>query len=143
VSVEEEVEAQQALADSLSAGAPRGWTRVFVNFEVMKTPEGTFPSVVAFTVDRSLFGKITRREMWLSDEQYKLFNAVVNSLMKRANVEALTIDALVRHDGRFRFYVDYGPPTRLGGDIAASGRYLKYVDDDPVLSSLAKVEARK
>jgi hypothetical protein len=62
---------------------------------------------------------------------------VASALMQRANASALTIDCIVRKDGSFRFFIDYGAPIRLSGDIAFTGRHLRYLDQDPLLALLA------
>jgi hypothetical protein len=127
---------QAALIRRLVALAPSGWKRIFVNYEMKDSDQGAVSNCVAFAVKKRLLGKVERIHMDTGADEWVIFNRLSRYFMKQAGQNHLTLDLLIRDDGTFKTYIDYEAPTRLGGDLLAVKRHLKYVDEDEYLRQI-------
>jgi hypothetical protein len=146
--VESEAE-RQVVVERLVALAPRGWKRIFVDYEIQDRPDTIMCSEVAFAVVKKLFGKLERIDLNLGKD-LEIGNALrqlAKPLFAAHSVPHVTFDIIVRESRSHDWHFHFDPPPRLSailrGDLMAPIRdpsirkpYKKFTDSDELLGTI-------
>ena len=124
----------QALAPRLAAKAPSGWRLIFLNYEFADHERGAVSDCLAIAVCKAWLSSPRKQQIPTDANEYQILNRACRALCAKAGQSFLTLDVVITRDNRFKSYVDYAQPARIGGDLMATRRYMKYVQEYPLLS---------
>lgn len=135
----EVLELQNRLIGGFIGAAPRGWQRIFLNCEMEDHPEGMSSSTICYALRKRWWRDVECIDLSLSGDDLTRLTALGRRFMAQAKQNYLTLDLLVRNDGKFRSHLDYERPIRLDGDLAFDDRHRRYMAEDDLLAQWDKV----
>lgn len=129
--------------------APRGWKRLFVDYEIQDLDHQMVCSPIAFAVVKPLLGSVSRADLYVASD-YAAGEALIEVgklVMAAKNNRCVTMDIIVRSRSDAEWFFDSSPPPRvtatLRGDLTAEFRkpemkkpYRKYADKDEWLAQI-------
>src|SRR6185436_9536812 len=141
--------AQARAIDILLTLAPRGWKRLFVDYEIQDLDNEMVCSPIAFAVVKPLLGSVSRVELHVESDYAagEALRDVGKLVMAAENTRCVTMDIIVRSRSDAEWFFDSSPPPRvtatIRGDLTAefrnpemNKRYRKYADKDEWLAQI-------
>ena len=140
---------KQETVGLLVAIAPRGWKRIFCDYEWHEGESSFVGSEVTIAVVRRLFGGIDCVPLNLMDDGRVItnFQQIALAAMKTNQSKHCTVDLIIRSNDDHEWHVDFSPPPRLtaklAGDLEATYRnpelkkpYRKFAAQDEWLAKI-------